>query len=163
MRRVALPAAIAGGLFLHAMPGRKETLAAFQADYQANRIARLVCLTDAREVREWSPSYALAIEVGDLAPEMFPISDFGVPEDRALFLAKARQIAAELRAGKRVLLHCAYGRGRTGTMAVAVLLALGLSLAEADKLVRQAGSGPETAGQEELVNWTAGEFSGAEA
>ncbi|HUX66428.1 MAG TPA: hypothetical protein VMV31_02955 [Terriglobales bacterium] len=107
MRRVELPAEIRGTLFLHAMPGRKESMAAFQADYQAERIEKLVCLTDAQEVREWSPGYALAIEVGDLAPEMFPISDFGVPEDRAHFLAQARAIAAGLRAGERVLLHCA--------------------------------------------------------
>ncbi|HVA62672.1 MAG TPA: tyrosine-protein phosphatase [Terriglobales bacterium] len=163
MRRVALPAGIAGGLFLHAMPGRKQSMAAFLADCQAERIGRLVCLTGVQELREGSPQYAYAIEVGDVTPEMFPISDFGVPEDRAVFLAKAREIAAALRAGGRVLLHCAYGRGRTGTMAVAVLLALGLSLAEADKLVRRAGSGPETAAQEELVNWTAGEFSRAGA
>ncbi|HUX66429.1 MAG TPA: hypothetical protein VMV31_02960 [Terriglobales bacterium] len=47
-------------------------------------------------------------------------------------------------------------------MAEAVLLALGLALPEAERRVRQAGSGPETTEQEKLVAWAAGELRGAQ-
>ena len=52
-------------------------------------------------------------------------------------------------------MHCAAGIGRTGTLAVCVLLALGLGAAEARAAVRSAGSSPQTAAQEDIVHWAA--------
>ena len=61
-----------------------------------------------------------------------------------------------LSAGRRVLIHCGAGIGRTGTLAVCVLVALGQTRAEAEAVVRAAGSQPETPEQHALVGWWAG-------
>lgn len=58
-----------------------------------------------------------------LALRRFPIADFGVPTDAAAFRRFLEQTLAGLRAGEGIYLHCAMGRGRTGT-ALACLLAL---------------------------------------
>ena len=50
-------------------------------------------------------------------------------------------------------MHCHAGIGRTGTFSTCVLLALGLSAAEADDAVREAGSQPEILAQRQLINW----------
>lgn len=81
--------------------------------------------------------------------------DFSVPKDRAAFLDLVGSIASGLQAGERVLIHCGAGIGRTGTLAVCVLMALGMSHSEAYRAVRGAGSHPETPEQEELVDWVA--------
>lgn len=58
-----------------------------------------------------------------LALRRFPIADFGVPTDAAAFRSFLERMLVDLRAGEGIYVHCAMGRGRTGT-AVACLLAL---------------------------------------
>ena len=83
------------------------------------------------------------------------ISDFGVPQDREKFLALAKNVADWLRQGEKIMIHCGAGIGRTGTLAVSVLLMLGSTLKEASQKVRESGSQPETDGQRALVKWIA--------
>ncbi len=58
-----------------------------------------------------------------LALLRFPIADFGVPENAAAFRSFLERVLAAMRAGEGIYVHCAMGRGRTGT-ALACLLAL---------------------------------------
>jgi protein-tyrosine phosphatase len=88
---------------------------------------------------------------------MLSIPDFGVPEDRSAFKALAGQVATWLQNGENVLIHCGAGIGRTGTLAIAALLFLGISIQEASEIVHSAGSQPETTGQKALLIWLSAE------
>lgn len=154
-RRVRLPEAISGRLYLHSMPGRYEPLEASFAEAVRLGIDRIVCLVPPREIEDASPAYAQAIEEGRLPCDRaaFSIPDFGIPKDRSAFAGFVSATASGLREGKRVLVHCHAGIGRTGTFATCVLLALGLSAAEAENAVGEAGSRPEILAQRQFINW----------
>jgi protein-tyrosine phosphatase len=78
-----------------------------------------------------------------------------VPTNVPSFWALAQGIATELRAGTRILIHCAAGIGRTATLATCVLIALGVDEERACTLVLCAGSCPETASQRGVIAWCA--------
>ena len=152
LRPVALPPAVPGRLWLTAMPGRHAPFDAFATAAQAAGLTRLVCLAQPAEVAA-VPAYAAARRGATLGLTLddHPMPDFGVPDDPAAFAALAARVAAALLAGEAVAIHCAAGVGRTGLLAIAVLAALGLPLAEAEARVRAAGSGPESAAQRRFL------------
>jgi protein-tyrosine phosphatase len=156
-RPVPLPSDVAGSLWLHSMPGRREPLEQAWEQVRVHCVEAIVCLAAFDEVRAKSPSYAAALDAKTVPclVEPFPISDFGVPADREAFWSLAVKITTQLKAGGRVLIHCGAGIGRTGTLATCVLLGLGQPAAEAQKAVSTTGSHPETAEQRELVSWCA--------
>jgi protein-tyrosine phosphatase len=154
LRAVELPKAVPGSLYLHSMPGRYEPFEQARAAIVSKRIGRVVCLTPSDEIEAKSPDYHRALLQGVPWQHVaHPVTDFGVPEDRSAFGTLARDIANALRAGESILIHCGAGIGRTGTLAAAVLLALGSSLPEATRAVKRAGSSAETGGQRALLEW----------
>ncbi len=157
-REVELPAGIRGRLFLHSMPGRCEALEEAFAEARNRGVTHTVRLAPMDEVESKSPSYAEAIREGKLPWEeaACEIPDFGIPSDEDAFLAVVGDTAEVLVSGGHVLVHCGAGIGRTGTFAICVLLALGLDREEAERRVKQAGSGPETEAQRALVHRLAG-------
>jgi protein-tyrosine phosphatase len=155
LRPVHLPQDVPGTLWLGSMPGRFEPWSDFEAQVQHARLGLVVCLTPRTEVAELSPHYHAAVVQGS-APFRWlnlPVPNFGVPKDRTAFRQEVGGIAAALRAGDSVLLHCAAGMGRTGSAAACVLKALGLPAEEALRRVRDAGSNPQNAQQSGLVDW----------
>lgn len=122
MRLAELPATIPGRLYLHSMPGRYELIDEFLADIAENNIRSVACLASLAEIRQKSPTYATLL-TGVVPWEHigFPIPNFGVPNEQAL-TSLSEEIAGRLCAGRNVLIHCNSGLGRTGTVAVAVLL-----------------------------------------
>jgi protein-tyrosine phosphatase len=152
MRHVTLPDTLPGHLYLHSMPGRHERWDDIRAEIVQKRIDCVVCLTPKDEIRSKSPDYATAIERGlPWEHVAHPIADYGEPGDPDAFRMLARDIARRLQDGESVLIHCGAGIGRTGTMAVAVLVSLGQPLAHAQRNVAVAGSSPETPGQRDLL------------
>ena len=156
-RTVRLPHDIAGRLFLGSMPGRYEVFEEAWRAIVEHGVTRVICLVPPDELQDKSPRYARALREKQVpwVHESFPVEDFEAPADREAFWTLARETAARLGAGETVLAHCAAGIGRTGTFAVCVLLALGLTAATARAAVRSAGAGPQTSAQEDVVHWAA--------
>lgn len=146
-RPLPLPDAIPGRLWLQSMPGRRESWGAFLDEARLNQLNLVVCLNPLEEVAELSPAYHKAIAEGRLPLRWMhvPMRDFGLASDVADFRQGVEQIANGLRLGDRVLLHCAAGMGRTGTMAACVLKRLGVPAAPALEAVSAAGSNPQSA------------------
>ena len=118
------------------------------------KVDRIVCLEDEGKILDRSPAYWRALTSGDLpAPATWlPVEDYGVPLDLPAYVAEVHRIVDALRAGERILVHCAGGCGRSGTFACLVLVALGMSPDDAVAAYWAArGCGPESAAQKALV------------
>lgn len=155
LRPVQLPPDVPGRLWLSSMPGRFEAWSAFETEAERNALGLVVCLTERSEMRELSPDYHAAVAAGSVPFRWLhlPVPNFGAPDDAARFRRDIREVAAALRRGDSVLLHCAAGLGRTGSAAACVLKTLGLGADEALQRVREAGSNPQNALQSGWVRW----------
>ncbi len=91
----------------------------------------------------------------------FPIHDLHAPGlDRARVLLD--DLHARLARGEHLLMHCAAGYGRTGTMAACLLIELGMSRNDALALVSSCRplAGPEVGAQRDLVDAVAASLGG---
>ncbi len=141
-RNLPLPAGIRGKLYLHSMPGRDTRYADDVREIASKNISTVVRLTSDEETAEESPGYWDAIEMRSIRWQElhFPIHDYGVPDNLVAFGTFVDFAANELSRGQVMLLHCAAGIGRTGTVACAILIQLGVKLEEAVRIVSEAGS-----------------------
>lgn len=139
-----------GGLWLCARRDVADDPDAALAFTGAHAIA---CLLPADELEMHAPQYLdwLRRNRGGKAL-WFPVSNYGAP-GASVAIPFLRMIEARLRAGEGVLMHCAAGQGRAGTMAVAVLMLLGVPRHEAVLTVRshRAFAGPGNASQVNFV------------
>jgi len=71
----------------------------------------------------------------------FPIKDKYVPNSMEQFMVLIETIIGKLKEGKNVVVHCNGGKGRSGTVLVATLVALGRKVQQAIDVVRKARSG----------------------
>lgn len=152
-REVKLPNGVSGRLYLHSMPGRRESLDDAWAEVRRLGVFSIVCLSPLDEIRDKSPKYAEAIQTFRLPCNLrrLPVCDYQGPDDDELFCQLATQVADSLRNGDGILVHCGAGIGRTGMFTIAALMALGLSVHEARRRVETAGSSPEVPAQEETI------------
>ena len=153
LRPLPLPADVAGRVWLSSMPGRFEPWERFVADAREAGVTRVVCLTPLHELQGVSPDYHRALE-GDTFPfgwVHLPMRDFGVAFEADAFKSGVAQLAQAVRGGDSLLLHCAAGIGRTGTVAACLLKALGVPGDDALQRVRRAGSNPQSALQSGLI------------
>ncbi|WP_077036805.1 tyrosine-protein phosphatase [Pelomonas sp. KK5] len=146
-RSVPLPANATGQLWLQSMPGRLESWGSFLDEARLRQLNLVVCMNPLDEVQALSPAYHKAIAEGRLPFRWLhlPMRDFGVGQDPTLFRKGIEQVAHALELEQHVLLHCAAGIGRTGTVAACVLKQLGVPREQALQQVRAAGSNPQSA------------------
>jgi ADP-ribosyl-[dinitrogen reductase] hydrolase len=127
---------------------------------------------DLQTIRDWGASTLLSLVeadefarlgVPDFAAEMarsgllwlhVPIVDMQTPGESALAAWREQRgaLRAALQRGDKVLVHCAYGLGRTGTLVARLLVERGVDAGEAIERVRRARPGTiETAAQAAFV------------
>jgi len=141
-RNLPLPAGVKGKLYLHSMLGRATPYDDDISELVSKGIATVIRLTSDEETEKNSPQYWNAIKKKKTQWKelKFPIRDYGIPEDLDAFKSFIETIVSMLSEGQGMLLHCAAGIGRTGTVACAILIQLGVKLEDAGRIVGEAGS-----------------------
>jgi protein-tyrosine phosphatase len=114
----------------------------------------VVCLVELREVEGHWPAYADWVRANDGGTVVwFPIHDLNAPTvERTLALLD--DLDTRLQRGEHLLMHCAAGIGRAGTLAACLLVRLGTPVDDALALVRASRpmAGPEVGPQLDLVH-----------
>lgn len=147
---IRLPSEVPGRLWLcgkHAIGPDHDALVA-----EVGGTATVVCLTERHELADRYPSYVTWLDDPASPTRWFPIHDLHAP-DPVTMERFVGDLVDLLLAGETLVVHCAAGKGRAGTTAVCLLLALGVPLAEALDHVATSrpGAGPEVGVQRELV------------
>jgi protein-tyrosine phosphatase len=123
----------------------------------ADDASTIVCLNGVEELVMRFPDYVdwLRAHQGERAI-WFPIENFNAPSPRTV-MPVLRMITERLEAGEGVVMHCAAGQGRAGTMATCVLMTLGQSPSDAVRTVasNRVFAGPGSANQWALVEGVA--------
>jgi protein-tyrosine phosphatase len=113
----------------------------------------IVCLTEAYELRERYPAYVewLAANVPARAIR-HPIADLHAPDLRAT-RALLDELRLRLAAGEGLIVHCAAGIGRAGTIATALLITMDVPYvtARATVAAHRPMAGPEAGVQSDLL------------
>jgi protein-tyrosine phosphatase len=127
----------------------------------ADDASTIVCLNHVDELAMRFPDYVewLRANRGERAI-WFPIENFSAPSPR-MVMPVLRMITDRLERGEGVVMHCAAGQGRAGTMATCVLMALGQSPSDAVRTVasHRVFAGPGSAGQWALVEGVADQLA----
>jgi protein-tyrosine phosphatase len=147
--RIDLPTGVAGSLWLC---GKQAVV----TRYQAGVWDTVVCLVERHELDGRYPDYLAWLHATGDGPGRgaiwVPVHDLHAPPLHVM-VDLVERVIEELRRDRRVLVHCAAGKGRAGTTAVCVLVALGLDPDAALHTVAtcRPGAGPEAGVQRELV------------
>jgi protein-tyrosine phosphatase len=156
-REVGLPVGVDGRLYLSSMPGRYRPFDRDLAQAEELGVTAVLCLNPRDEIELKSPHYHASLGDGSHGWRVieYAIEDFRAPRRDQQFVDFVEVVASQLQAGERMMLHCAGGIGRTGTVGSCILIALGLAADEALAGVRKSRAWPENKAQNEFVHWFA--------
>ena len=151
-----------GKLALAARPRGDDWLESDVADWKSEGIGAVLSLLTLEEQRE----LGLRDESNEVRRQgleffSFPIPDLQVPRSEAKLAETLDQLTHDLSAGKNVLVHCRQGIGRTGLVAVCLLIKSGLSPGAAVDLASAARgmAVPETPEQRDWIERYAPAFT----
>ena len=155
---IPLGSSVAGRLFFTGL----RTIAADSAEIvNKTQASTILCLVEDHELTEHAPTYGRWLSDSGLAWRV-PIVDFGVPANN-LAVETAHSLAARLRAGDHVIVHCFGGKGRTSLIGSLALLSVGtaITLDQALALIatHRDGAGPETDAQRTFLETVSANLS----
>ena len=142
----------AGRIGLCMCPGRKKKKAAHEWDrdldkdllrmrehYKCDVVVSLVRRSEMMELR--IPNLLEEIERLGMESIHFPIKDKWIPDSMAGLIRLVDTLVQRLKIGKTIVIHCNGGKGRSGTVAVACMVAMGKRVVQSIDVVRKARSG----------------------
>jgi len=109
-----------GGGVLGLCPMPQAGDVAAMLDWRADLVLSLV---EAPEFLALSPDLGAALAAVGISQRLFPIADFGVPAGDWQLLSA--ELHAALAQGARIVVHCRGGCGRTGMIALRLMVELG--------------------------------------
>lgn len=105
----------------------------FERDYQYIRDRGIGAVVNIRSEREDDTAF---YEAHDIRHQRYCVPDVEVPSE-AVISDAVRWIDAQVRSGRKVLVHCAKGRGRSATLVAAYLIqSQGLTFDQARELLK---------------------------
>jgi protein-tyrosine phosphatase len=118
-----------------ARPRAGDWLTSELDDWRSAGIESVVCLLQPDEIDELSlGDEAELCRVANIEFVSYPIADRGVPDDENSLAQLVRRLAADLKRGRSVAIHCRAGIGRSAVVAACVMHALGV---QPDTALRQ--------------------------
>jgi protein-tyrosine phosphatase len=137
-----------------ARPRGGEWLEDELADWKSQGIETVVSLLERGEEQDLELTNEGSVaRVRGMIFRSFPIADRHVPESEGAVAQLIEELAAELAAGRSLVLHCRQGIGRTGLVAAGVMVARGIDPGAAiERLSAARGiSIPETPAQRRWI------------
>jgi protein-tyrosine phosphatase len=149
-----------GRIGITRMPGRGGDLAGDVARIAAWPAAFVVSMTEMDEMAARGVAgLGEALANAGIAWRHFPIRDFGAPDGfETRWPALSAELHAALDQGRRILVHCAGGCGRSGMVAMRLLCERGMEPEAA--LVQVRAARPCAVEQEAQRAWAAAGFGG---
>jgi protein-tyrosine phosphatase len=142
----------AGRIGLCMCPGRKKKKTAHEWDrdldkdllrirdhYKCDVVVSLVRRSELVELK--IPTLLEEVEKLGMESIHFPIKDKWIPESMAGVINLVDTLINRLKIGKTIVIHCNGGKGRSGTVAVACMVAMGKRVVQSIDVVRKARSG----------------------
>lgn len=152
--------ALAGGgrIGICRLPGREGDLAGDMAVIRAWKPALVLSMTETAEMQEFGAA-TLAAELAraSIAWRHFPIVDYGGPDAtrQAQWPQLSLELHRRLETGEGILLHCRGGQGRSGMVALKLLVERGEQPDQALARIRAVRPGAvETDGQRQWGAYT---------
>lgn len=152
-----------GKLALAARPRGGDWLADEMAGWRKAEIDVVLSLLTAEEEKDLDlKNEGREVERNGMKFMSLPIPDRQVPKSDPQVAATLEKLSAALAAGKKVVIHCRQGVGRTGLLAACLLITKGFSAGAAVDLVSAARGVPvpETAEQRLWIDQYAATFAG---
>ena len=135
-----LPFALLGQVYRSPLPfGAFDPKNHVFSQWKEANIHQVYSLIQPREWQDkaWKDARPMIQDAG-MSLIMYPILDFGVPDDMGIFSAKVNLAVDAVREGKNIIVHCNAGWGRTGLFITEMAIQhFNLTVAEAVAWVRQ--------------------------